>query len=71
MARLLLFNKPFGVLSQFTDRGSPAARATLWGLIAEPDVYPAGRLDRDNEGLLLPTKDRRLQETRRGSLSRS
>lgn len=61
MARLLLFNKPFGVLSQFTDRGSPTARATLSDFIAAKGVYPAGRLDRDSEGLLLLTDDGRLQ----------
>jgi 23S rRNA pseudouridine2457 synthase len=61
MARLLLFNKPFGVLSQFTDRGSPAARATLSDYIAVKGVYPAGRLDRDSEGLLLLCDDGRLQ----------
>ena len=53
MARLLLFNKPFGVLSQFTDRGSPTVRSTLSDFIAVKGVYPAGRLDRDSEGLLL------------------
>lgn len=61
MARLLLFNKPFGVLSQFTDRGSPTARATLSDFIAVKGVYPAGRLDRDSEGLLLLTDDGQLQ----------
>jgi len=61
MARLLLFNKPFGVLSQFTDRGSPTARATLSDYIAVKGVYPAGRLDSDSEGLLLLTDDGRLQ----------
>ncbi len=61
MARLLLFNKPFGVLSQFTDRGSQTARATLSDFIAAKGVYPAGRLDRDSEGLLLLTDDGRLQ----------
>ena len=61
MARLLLFNKPFGVLSQFTDRGSPTERATLSDFIAVRGVYPAGRLDRDSEGLLLLTDDGRLQ----------
>ena len=61
MARLLLFNKPFEVLSQFTDRGSPTVRATLSDFIAVKGVYPAGRLDRDSEGLLLLTDDGRLQ----------
>lgn len=61
MARLLLFNKPFGVLSQFTDKGSPTTRATLSDFIATKGVYPAGRLDRDSEGLLLLTDDGRLQ----------
>jgi 23S rRNA pseudouridine2457 synthase len=61
MARLLLFNKPFGVLSQFTDHGSPTVRATLSDFIAVKGVYPAGRLDRDSEGLLLLCDDGRLQ----------
>lgn len=61
MARLLLFNKPFGVLSQFTDRGSPTVRSTLSDFITVKGVYPAGRLDRDSEGLLLLCDDGRLQ----------
>ncbi|RBI75292.1 pseudouridine synthase [Roseovarius sp. TE539] len=63
MARLILFNKPFGVLSQFTDRGNAGSpRATLSNHIALPGVYPAGRLDRDSEGLLVLTDDGKLQE---------
>ena len=61
MARLILLNKPFGVLSQLTDRGTEGARATLSDYVAVPGVYPAGRLDRDSEGLLLLTDDGRLQ----------
>lgn len=62
MSRTLLLNKPFGVLSQFTDKGTEgSARPTLSDYVDVPGVYPAGRLDRDSEGLLVLTDDGRLQ----------
>lgn len=59
MARLIAFNKPFQVLSCFTDE---AGRATLADYMDLPGVYAAGRLDYDSEGLLLLTDDGALQQ---------
>jgi 23S rRNA pseudouridine2457 synthase len=58
MSRVLLFNKPYGVICQFSRDG---AHPTLADYIAVPEVYPAGRLDTDSEGLLLLTDDGKLQ----------
>ncbi|WP_153116714.1 pseudouridine synthase [Rhodocyclus tenuis] len=58
MSRIVLFNKPYGVLSQFTAEGRWPGLA---GYIALPGVYVAGRLDADSEGLLLLTDDGALQ----------
>ncbi|WP_226622222.1 pseudouridine synthase [Alloyangia pacifica] len=62
MARVILLNKPFNVLSQFTDKGTEGSpRETLSNYVKVPGVYPAGRLDRDSEGLLVLTDDGKLQ----------
>src|SRR5487761_1946652 len=58
MGNILLFNKPYGVICQFSRDGQ---HPTLADYIAVPDFYPAGRLDTDSEGLLLLTDDGKLQ----------
>jgi len=57
-ARIIIFNKPFRVLSQFTDAGG---RCTLAEFIADEGFYPAGRLDYDSEGLLVLCEDGAVQ----------
>ena len=61
MTGLILFNKPYGVLSQVTDERQAAPRPTLAEFIVAPGFYPAGRLDFDSEGLLVLSDDGRMQ----------
>lgn len=58
MAKIILLNKPYGVLCQFTDSED---RPTLADYVKEKNVYAAGRLDRDSEGLVILTDDGKLQ----------
>ncbi len=58
MSKLVLFNKPFNVLCQFTDKEQ---RTTLAHFLDQRDIYPAGRLDYDSEGLVILTNDGELQ----------
>lgn len=58
MAKIILFNKPYGVISQFSEQ---PPHTTLASYIKVPDFYPAGRLDTNSEGLLLLTDDGSLQ----------
>ena len=59
MSKIILFNKPFNVLCQFTDS---EGRETLADYISIKNVYAAGRLDKDSEGLLVLTDDGKLQD---------
>jgi 23S rRNA pseudouridine2457 synthase len=64
MSQLILFNKPYRVLSQFTDRDSASApRETLARYLNAPGFRAAGRLDYDSEGLLILTADGKLQQS--------
>lgn len=61
MSRLIIFNKPFQVLSQFSDRSGDVQRKTLANFLTAPNFKAAGRLDYDSEGLLLLTDNGQLQ----------
>ena len=64
MSQVILLNKPFRVLSQFTDREQPEhPRATLADFLSAPGFRPAGRLDYDSEGLLVLTQDGKTQQS--------
>ncbi len=59
---IVKFNKPFNVLSQFSDNSENATkRGNLSDFISIPNIYPVGRLDKDSEGLLLLSDDGKLQ----------
>jgi 23S rRNA pseudouridine2457 synthase len=63
MSQVILLNKPFHVLSQFTDREQPDnPRTTLADFLDAPSFRPAGRLDYDSEGLLVLTRDGKAQQ---------
>lgn len=61
MSEIILLNKPYGVLSQFTDEKQGAPRPTLAAFVDAPGYYPAGRLDHDSEGLMVLCDDGRMQ----------
>jgi 23S rRNA pseudouridine2457 synthase len=61
MNKYILFYKPYGVLSQFTQNEDESQQETLKNYISTPDIYTVGRLDADSEGLLLLTNDGKLQ----------